>query len=38
MDRKKELKQLYKEIQVEAGDFQIKNTTNQKNKKTYMSV
>ena len=30
MDRKKELKQLYKEIKVEAGIYQIKNTVNQK--------
>lgn len=30
MDRKKELKQLYKEIKVEAGVYQIKNTVNQK--------
>ncbi len=30
MDRKKELKQQYKEITIEAGVFQIKNTTNEK--------
>ncbi|MEH7749426.1 GIY-YIG nuclease family protein, partial [Neobacillus drentensis] len=30
MDRKKELKQLYKETPVEAGIYQIKNTKNQK--------
>lgn len=30
MDRKKELKQLYKETTVEAGVFQIKNTKNEK--------
>ncbi|CAH2716056.1 hypothetical protein BACCIP111895_03240 [Neobacillus rhizosphaerae] len=30
MDRKKELKQLYKETAIEAGIFQIKNTKNQK--------
>ena len=30
MDRKKELKQLYKEIPIEAGVFQIKNNKNQK--------
>lgn len=30
MDRKKELKQQYKETTVEAGVFQIKNTTNEK--------
>ena len=30
MDRKKELKQLYKEIPVEAGVYQIKNKVNQK--------
>lgn len=30
MDRKKELKQLYKETPIEAGIFQIKNTKNQK--------
>ncbi|WP_153733593.1 GIY-YIG nuclease family protein [Sporosarcina obsidiansis] len=30
MERKKELKQLYKETQVDAGVFQIKNLANQK--------
>lgn len=30
MDRKKELKQQYKEIKIEAGIFQIKNTKNDK--------
>jgi len=30
MDRKKELKQLYKEITVEAGVYKIKNTKNEK--------
>lgn len=30
MDRKKELKQQYKEIKIEAGIFQIKNTKNNK--------
>jgi len=30
MDRKKELKQLYKEIPIKAGVFQIKNNKNQK--------
>ncbi|SFC85605.1 GIY-YIG catalytic domain-containing protein [Bacillus sp. OV322] len=30
MDRKKELKQQYKEITIEAGVYQIKNTGNQK--------
>lgn len=30
MDRKKELKQLYKETKVEAGVYQIKNTRNNK--------
>ncbi|WP_028402642.1 GIY-YIG nuclease family protein [Ectobacillus panaciterrae] len=30
MDRKKELKQLYKETKIEAGVYQIKNTQNQK--------
>jgi GIY-YIG catalytic domain len=30
MDRKKELKQQYKETEVEAGVYQIKNTLNQK--------
>lgn len=30
MDRKKELKQLYKEIPIQAGVFQIKNNINQK--------
>lgn len=30
MDRKKELKQLYKETEIEAGVFQIKNNANQK--------
>ena len=30
MDRKKELKQLYKEIEIEAGIYQIKNAKNEK--------
>jgi len=30
MDRKKELKQLYKEAEIPAGVYQIKNTSNQK--------
>jgi hypothetical protein len=30
MDRKKELKQLYKEMKTEAGVYQIRNTINQK--------
>jgi hypothetical protein len=30
MDRKKELKQMYKETTIEAGIYQIKNTKNQK--------
>ncbi len=30
MDRKKELKQRYKEIEIEAGIYQIKNTKNEK--------
>jgi hypothetical protein len=30
MDRKKELKQMYKETPIEAGIYQIKNTSNQK--------
>jgi group I intron endonuclease len=30
MDRKKEMKQIYKEIPIEAGIYQIKNTKNQK--------
>lgn len=30
MDRKKELKQLYKETKIEAGVYQIRNTVNNK--------
>jgi len=30
MDRKKELKRLYKEIEIEAGIYQIRNTKNGK--------
>ena len=30
MDRKKELKQLYKEIEIKAGIYQIKNIENEK--------